>query len=301
MCVCDGGDVCARARASTNVVPPIVFEKCGKKCARASEMRAATMATAINGAPNARNDGKQSTPSTRCTHKVIYFDCDDALYKNDWKTAGLITKKIESFTVGELGLPPGRAYELYKQYGTCLKGLQEEKLLDESRLEEFLHFAHDIPHDEHIQRDEALRAMLLKIKTPKWIFTASARHHAQRCLEILGVDDLFEGIIDVRAVGWHTKHDARAYQAAMDIAGVTDPADCLFLDDSVSNLKTARAVGWSNVLVGTHARDTGEPIVTDHADHIIGTVHEFEDLCKTHGYDHFHVEDAVEVENAVEN
>jgi hypothetical protein len=30
-------------------------------------------------------------------------------------------------------------------------------------------------------------------------------------------------------------------------------------------------------------------------------VHEFEDLCKTHGYDHFHVEDAVEVENAVEN
>ena len=68
----------------------------------------------------------------------------------------------------------------------------------------------------------------------------------------------------------------------MRIAGVEDPAACLFLDDSVSNMKAARAMGWTNVLVGTHARDGGELIVCEHADHIIRTVHDFEALAPEH-------------------
>ena len=28
---------------------------------------------------------------------VIFFDCDDCLYKNDWKVANMLTRKIESF------------------------------------------------------------------------------------------------------------------------------------------------------------------------------------------------------------
>jgi putative hydrolase of the HAD superfamily/pyrimidine and pyridine-specific 5'-nucleotidase len=193
----------------------------------------------------------------------------------------VLTAKIESYTTKRLGLRAGDAYALYKKYGTCLKGLMEEKYLDtQEHLDEFLHFAHDIPLE--IERDEKLRAMLLKIKTPKWVFTASVKAHAQRCLEKLGIDDLFEGIIDVRAVGWETKHSPRAYEAAMRIAGVEDPQACLFLDDSVSNMRAAREVGWTNVLVGTHARDGGELITCEHADHIIATVHEFEALMPEH-------------------
>ena len=69
-------------------------------------------------------------------------------------------------------------------------------------------------------------------------------------------------------------------------------AACLFLDDSVSNMKAARAMGWTNVLVGTHARDGGELIVCEHADHIIRTVHDFEALMPEHFRDGG-VEDAV--------
>ena len=249
-------------------------------------------ATAHNGgaqrraatAPAHAQDGETAT-TMRTTegarHRVIFFDCDDCLYKNDWRTANVLTAKIESYTTQRLGLRDGDAYALYKKYGTCLKGLMEEKYLDtQEHLDEFLHYAHDIPLD--IERDEKLRAMLLKIKTPKWVFTASVAAHARRCLEKLGIDDLFEGIIDVRAVGWETKHSPRAYEAAMRIAGVDDPSDCLFLDDSVSNMRTAREVGWTNVLVGTHARDGGELITCDHADHIIATVHEFEALMPEH-------------------
>jgi len=228
----------------------------------------------------------------RARHSVIFFDCDDCLYKNDWRTANALTAKIESITTRELGLDEGAAYALYKKYGTCLRGLMEEKILrDDASVDDFLIRAHDVPLE--IERDEALRGMLERIKTPKWVFTASAAAHARRCLAALGIDDLFEGIIDVRAVGFETKHSPKAYEAAMRIAGVEDPAACLFLDDSVSNMKTARAVGWTNVLVGTHARDGGELIVCEHADHIIGTVHEFEALMPEHFRDGDAVEDAV--------
>ena len=42
--------------------------------------------------------------------------------------------------------------------------------------------------------------MLQGITAPKWVFTASTKPHATRCLELLGISDMFEGIIDVRAV-----------------------------------------------------------------------------------------------------
>jgi hypothetical protein len=39
----------------------------------------------------------------------------------------------------------------------------------------------------------ALRELLLNIDRPRWVFTASVAHHARRCLEALGIADLFLG------------------------------------------------------------------------------------------------------------
>ena len=71
-----------------------------------------------------------------------------------------------------------------------------------------------------------------------------------------------------------TKHSKSAFEDAQRIAGVDDPALCIFADDSVKNIETAKAMGWTTILVGTHSRDAGELIVCPAADHIIGTIHE---------------------------
>jgi putative hydrolase of the HAD superfamily/pyrimidine and pyridine-specific 5'-nucleotidase len=133
---------------------------------------------------------------------------------------------------------------------------------------------------EHIGPDPELRAMLQSLdpSIPRWVFTASIEPHARRCLELLGVSDLFEGVIDVRAVDWVTKHDADAYHAAMKIANVTDPNRCLFLDDSTSNMRAAKKVGWRTVLVGEYGRDCGGKIECADADVTVGRVHELRDI-----------------------
>ena len=186
---------------------------------------------------------------------VIFFDCDDCLYKNDWKVANLLTAKIESFCSERLQMREGYAYELYKKWGTCLRGMQQEGILDDAMVEEYLEYSHDVPLHEHIGPDPELRRMLesLDPSIPRWVFTASTVPHATRCLELLGVADLFRGVIDVRAVEWVTKHDPVAYKRAMAIAGVgdVDPSRCLFLDDSVSNMRAAKGGGMANRIGGT--------------------------------------------------
>jgi hypothetical protein len=54
---------------------------------------------------------------------VIFLDCDDCLYQNNWKTADKITTSIGAYTRNKLGISTEDAYELYKVHGTCLKGL----------------------------------------------------------------------------------------------------------------------------------------------------------------------------------
>ena len=90
----------------------------------------------------------------------------------------------------ELGLPEGRAYQLYKKYGTCLKGLVEEGVIKDSEaaVDSCLEAFHDVPLDD-IQQDRSLIEMFAAIKpaVTKWIFTASVASHARRCLERLGI------------------------------------------------------------------------------------------------------------------
>mmetsp|Transcript_41504 Transcript_41504/g.56589 ORF Transcript_41504/g.56589 Transcript_41504/m.56589 type:complete len:149 (-) Transcript_41504:892-1338(-) len=114
-----------------------------------------------------------------------------SLYFNGWSTANKLTEKIEKYCTEELGLAPGVPYALYKQHGTCLKGLIEEGILADTdcAVNSFLEAVHDISLDD-IRPDPELRAMLLRIDKPRWVFTASVASHAQRCLEVLQTQTL---------------------------------------------------------------------------------------------------------------
>mmetsp|Transcript_43592 Transcript_43592/g.105706 ORF Transcript_43592/g.105706 Transcript_43592/m.105706 type:complete len:492 (-) Transcript_43592:375-1850(-) len=214
---------------------------------------------------------------------VIFMDCDDCLYFDGWKTAGLLTQKIEDWCVQNAGLPPGKAYELYKQYGTALKGLLAEGYIENTpeAIDQFLQEVHDIPIHELIRPDPALRDMLLKLDPdiPKYVFTASVSHHAVRCLKALGIEDIFEDvIIDVKQCDLETKHSVHSFHAAMKIADIDDPESCVFFDDNVKNIKAAREIGWRSILVGKIGRDCGKPISSDNAELEVERIHDIADV-----------------------
>lgn len=216
------------------------------------------------------------TSATTSKRPVLFLDCDDCLYQNDWKTAVKITVSIGAYTKDKLGLSKEEAYELYKIHGTCLKGLLAEGLIDEDGAETFLREVHDIDYSD-IDRDDALRNVLEQVTSPMYIFTASASEHAQRCLDAIGISDLpFRGIIDTRTCNLETKHSRSSFLAAMAAAGVSDPSLCVLCDDSVKNVRAAKEVGWHTVLVGLNDRDTGALIQCHEADAHIASMLELQ-------------------------
>lgn len=51
-----------------------------------------------------------------------------------------------------------------------------------------------LPYSRLLKRDERMREFLLSIPLPKYIFTNADQKHANTCLDLMGVADLFQVI-----------------------------------------------------------------------------------------------------------
>mmetsp|Transcript_150163 Transcript_150163/g.280043 ORF Transcript_150163/g.280043 Transcript_150163/m.280043 type:complete len:283 (+) Transcript_150163:76-924(+) len=212
--------------------------------------------------------------------EYIFFDCDDSLYRNNWATMLKLDAKERAYCSSKLDVPESKMSSLYKMHGTTALGLIKEGYLDEAQVVDFLDEVYEISLDD-IKPDPALRAMLKGLPRRRWVFTAATKQHAHRCLQRIGIEDLFEGVIACSSTdmfqraGYVSKHDSRCFEAAMDIAGVSrhDSHKCMLLDDSASNLKTAKAMGWQTVQVGLYRRD-GSKLNCPAADFSLESLHE---------------------------
>jgi putative hydrolase of the HAD superfamily/pyrimidine and pyridine-specific 5'-nucleotidase len=212
--------------------------------------------------------------------KVIFFDVDDCLYFDGWRSARKFTAKVDEWCT-QRGLEKGYAYQLYKKYGTALRGLRAEGWIEDTpeAVDEFLQYVHDVGVEKLLQPDQELREILLRVdpEIPKYAFTASVREHAIRCLEALGIADLFVGIIDCKTCDLETKHSQHSFETAMRVAGVEDPEQCLFFDDNLTNIEAARKIGWRSVLVGRVGRD-GKPVSSEHAELELDRIHQVKEV-----------------------
>jgi len=219
----------------------------------------------------------------------VFFDCDDCCYQNEWATAQKITLAISNYTE-QLGVSKDQAYQLYKTHGTCLKGMLVEKIIEQEKVEDFLEKAHDIDYSD-IAADPVLLDIITRCATidRRFVFTASIKEHAERCLakvlEPSTAADLFSVIVDTRTCDLETKHDESSFNKAMDAANVpvsvreSNPAACILLDDSVTNIKRAKAMGWTTVLVGKVQRDNGQPLETPaEADYHVESLHQLPEV-----------------------
>lgn len=184
-------------------------------------------------------------------YTTLFFDLDDTLYPNDNGLWNAIRDRMGLYMYERLGISqediPVIRKRYFETYGTTLRGLQINNRVD---ADDYLAYVHDLPLEQFIRPDPALRALLLSLQQPKWIFTNADAFHAGRVLAILGVQDLFDGIADVRAIAFACKPEPVSYARAMALAGESDPSRCVMFDDSPRNLAPARQLGLFTVMVG---------------------------------------------------
>lgn len=182
--------------------------------------------------------------------KFLIFDLDETLYP---RGAGLMQEigvRINRYLIENLQLPADQAQELrkryYQQHGTALRGLVVER--PEVDPEDYLRYVHDLPLTDYIGPQPALRDMLRAIPLAKVIFTNATVEHAQKVLNVIGIADQFADIVDVRRVGYISKPDPRAYEQLLAIIGARGD-ECILIEDAVRNLRPAKALGMTTILV----------------------------------------------------
>jgi putative hydrolase of the HAD superfamily len=196
-------------------------------------------------------------------YTTIYFDLDDTLYPSNTGLWEAIRERMSSYMTVVLGIPDEEARDLrkhyYATYGTTLRGLQKHHCVD---VDEYLSYVHNLPLSEYIQPDDETARMITLLPQRKFIFTNADADHARRVLKILGLNGCFENIIDIRAIDFACKPELSAYQRALEIADNPEPQSCLMLDDSLANLRPAKELGFTTILVGGNSETDSDGHLT---------------------------------------
>jgi len=182
---------------------------------------------------------------------TFFFDLDETLYPASSGLWEAIRGRINLYLRERMGFTPeeidARRESYFRKYGTTLRGLQANYQVD---MEDYLAFVHAIPLKEYIHPDPALRTMLERLPGRKFIFTNADRSHATRVMNVLGVADLFESILDVHVIAPYCKPEPGAFELALKAAGGPDPHQCVLIDDQARITRAARQLGFYAVLMG---------------------------------------------------
>lgn len=204
------------------------------------------------------------------------FDLDHTLYTLDTVQQAAMEERICVFVQEYFGIARAPAWEIQKRYlkdyGTTLGGLMRHHDVDPE-------VYHDAVNDLDalgLESGAALRAGLSRLSGRRLVFTNNCGRFAMGVLERLGVADLFDNIVDARALNYVHKPDPAAYDTLVAL-GRFDPRRAALFDDSVRNLVPARALGmrtvWFNNGMGQSHWRIAEPEL--HIDHETGDLPAF--------------------------
>ncbi|MCM2265678.1 MAG: pyrimidine 5'-nucleotidase [Desulfuromonadales bacterium] len=181
---------------------------------------------------------------------VLLFDLDNTLYPPERELFNLIDVRINRFMTDQVGIPAGAVDALRREYwaayGVTLQGLIRHHGVDP---EAYLHYVHDVDVAARLTTDVELRDMLEALPQRKAVFTNGSTCHADRVLGALGIADQFEQVFDIRIADYLPKPYPQPYQAVLAALGVL-AHQCTMVEDSRENLRTAKQLGMTTVLVG---------------------------------------------------
>ncbi len=198
--------------------------------------------------------------------RFIIFDLDDTLYPRGNELRGELGRRIQLWLQRQFDLTWEEAsvmrHDYFIQYGTTLGGLIAMHDVD---VHDYLYFIHGMPVDKYLAPNPALAEMLDDIPLRKTVYTNGISEYARRVLHALGVADRFEQVIGIEEVGLCSKPYMVAYErmlAQLDAQGF----ECIMVEDSARNLRPAKALGMTTVLVDA------EPDGDGSVDFVVGSV-----------------------------
>ena len=184
-------------------------------------------------------------------HPVWLFDLDNTLHNATPHIFPHINLSMTRYLEQHLGLTRDEANALrmqyWQRYGATMLGLMRHPGTDPDH---FLVETHRFDRlHEMMVFERALHGLLRRLPGRKIVFSNAPRHYARAVLAVMGVDRLFEDVVGIEDLAYQPKPGIRAYRSLLHAQRLR-PEQCIMLEDSAVNLRTAKRLGMRTVLVG---------------------------------------------------
>ena len=193
--------------------------------------------------------------------RVWLFDLDNTLHDANPKVFPWINRAMTDYLMEHLALDEAEADELrmsyWRRYGATLLGMIRH------------HGTDPRPFPEgHARLPRPAFAAGLQARTPsllrrlpgrKYLFSNGPQAYANAVLAHIGARRNFDAVFGIEALGLQPKPQPRAFTAVLGALKL--PAQrCILVEDSLENLRAARALGMKTVWI---SRTPGKPACVD--------------------------------------
>lgn len=187
--------------------------------------------------------------------RVWLFDLDNTLHDANPHIFPHINRSMREYIERHLGVDAAEATRIrqhyWQRYGATLLGLVRHHGADPH------HFLEQTHRFERLERmvvyERALRHVLRRLPGRKIVFSNAPRQYTEAVLGILGVRALFDAVWSIERLDFQPKPMPQAFRRLLK-AERLKPAQCLLVEDSVANLRTAKRLGMTTVLIAPAPR-----------------------------------------------
>jgi len=183
------------------------------------------------------------------------FDLDNTLHDYRSRVMPHVSRSMTEFLQRDLGLAEEEASQLrqtyLRRYGATLAGMMRLHGTDPRR---FLEETHRVPDLERIVLAErGLRHALRRIPGRKLLFSNAPLGYAERVLRALRIAPLFDALYCIERSRFQPKPSPHGFRVLIRAERLI-PARCVLVDDTLENLRAAKALGMKTVWVSREAR-----------------------------------------------
>lgn len=202
--------------------------------------------------------------------KIIIWDLDNTLYEQTKEFSDMLDGVMAEVLVEDLGVD--------LDYATCKAKVKESYAIHRDGGEVFYRDYGILPKDllENYFRRKPVEKItpysadiakkIIELPIKQYVFTASNRYASEKILKHIGLYEMFKDkFYSVEDFGVYKKNESSlVYKQFCDRIGVK-PQDCVFVDDSYSNLEFAKEAGMTTVRIYYNENSAKDKTYIDYA------------------------------------
>ena len=178
------------------------------------------------------------------------FDLDNTLHDARPQIFPHLNRSMTAYLQAALELDAVAAGELrqhyWRRYGATLLGLIRHHGTDPHH---FLRETHNFANlAAMISKEPGLRGALRSLHGRRIVFSNAPVHYARAVLKALRIADLFEDVFTIEHTRFRPKPDAYGFLRLLRRNRLS-PRQCIMVEDSLENLRTAKKLGMRTVWV----------------------------------------------------